>query len=154
MMTVLERLLQEDFFYWDNLCAEYEKINRSLKVPSVDKTALHEFNAKVEEYYTRAVYDYGRACRNKDAITRLIKNVLDDYYQGPNDRARKAAGIQFAQRFPAPEFYPEETVNLFDLEDKFLGYYYSMKATVMSLEAKAGAKITNNSLLNIETTIV
>lgn len=154
MNNVLERLLQEDFMQWDSLIAEYERINRSLKVPSVDKTALHHFNVRVEEEYTKALYDFGRARRNKDAITRLIENTMKDYYKGQNEIARKAAGIQFARSFPAPDNYPTETVNLFDLEDRFIGYYYSLEATVKSLQAKADAKITNNSLLNIEKDII
>jgi hypothetical protein len=153
-MNVLERLLQEDFEKWDQLVEEYEQINRSLKVPAVEKTALHHFNVRVEEEYTKALYDFGRARRNKDAIQRLIKNVLEDYYKGPNEQARKAAGIQYAKNYPAPDNYPYPTVNLFDLEDRFLGYYYLLEATVKSLEAKAGAKITNNSLLNIENNII
>ena len=153
-MNVLERLLQENFDEWDQLVADYEQTNRSLKVPPVEKTALHHFNVRVEEEYTKALYDFGRARRNKDAIQRLIKNVLEDYYKGPNDQARRAAGIQYAKNYPAPDNYPAPTVNLFDLEDRFLGYYYMMEATVKSLQAKADARITNNSLLNIESNII
>lgn len=149
-MNVLGRLLSEDFIEWDRLTTEYEQTNRSLKVPAVDRGALHKFNQDVEEQYSKAVYDYGRARRNKDAIDRLIEMTLKDYYAGNNEIARKAGGIQFARAFPTPENYPTETVNLFDLQDRFVGYYYSMQATVKSLEAKAGAKITNNSLLNID----
>lgn len=153
-MNVLERLLSENFEHWDSLVAEYERTNRSLKVPNLDKSALHIFNQKVEETYNNAVHDFGRARRNKDAIARLIDNTLKDYYKGANEIARKAAGIQFARNFPAPEWYPHPTVNLFDLEDRFVGYYYSLNATVKSLEAKADAKITTNSLLNIEERII
>lgn len=153
-MNVLERLLLIDVAEWDELVSEYERTNRSLKVPDVEKTALHNFNVQVDEQYTKALYDFGRARRNKDAIQRLIKNVLEDYYKGGNAEARKAAGIQFAKQFPTPDIYPVATVNLFDLEDLFVGYYYSLEATVKSLAAKAGAKITNNSLLNIEKEII
>lgn len=152
-MNVLDRLLQENFNQWDELVAEYERTNRSLKVPNVDKTALHFFNVKVEEEYTKALYDFGRARRNKDAIQRLIKNVLEDYYKGSNAESRKAAGIQFAKAYPTPDYYHVSSVNLFDLEDRFVGYYYSLEATIKSLQAKADAKITNNSLLNIENDI-
>lgn len=153
MSYVLERLLQEDFHEWENLLRTYEETNRSLKVPTVERTALHHFNQQVEEWYTRALYDYSRARRNKDAITRLIEMTLKDFYQGTNEAARKAAGIQYARSYPAPSFYPRETVNLFDLEDQFLFYYYGLEATVKSLQAKADAKITTNSLLNLEQAI-
>lgn len=152
-MSVLERLLQENFSEWDHLVFQYEQTNRSLKVPAVEKTALHHFNVRVEEEYTKALYDFGRARRNKDAIQRLIKNVLEDFYRGQNEQARRAAGIQLARQFPAPDNYPVSTINLFDLEDRFVGYYYSLEATVKSLQAKSDAKITNNSLLNIENSI-
>jgi hypothetical protein len=153
-MNVLERLLNTDFSDWDRLIDEYERTNRSLKVPELDRIALHHFNQQVEDLYSRAVYDFGRARRNKDAIERLIENTLKDLYKGGNELARKAAGIQFARSFPAPESYPFPTVDLFELQDRFVGFYYSMDATVKSLTAKADAKITNNSLLNHEEKII
>lgn len=153
-MNVLERLLQEEPAHWERLVAQYEATNRSLKVPAVDKVALHHFNVMVEDTYTQALYDFGRARRNKDAIQRLLKNVLEDYYKGSNGESRKAAGIQFAKVYPAPESYPYPTVNLFDLEDMFNGFHYSLEATIKSLQAKADAKITNNSLLNIEKNLI
>lgn len=153
-MNVLERLLQEDASEWKRLIDQYELINKNLKVPSVEKTALHHFNVSVEETYTQALYDFGRARRNRDAIQRLLKNTLEDLYKGSTQQARKAAGIQFARAFPAPENYPFPTVDLFVLEDQFNEYYYSLEATIKSLQAKADAKITNNSLLNIESNVV
>ncbi len=153
-MNVLSRLLNENFEEWDRLVFEYEQTNRALKVPAVDRTQLHHFNCQVEEEYTKAVYDFGRARRNKDAIQRLLKNILEDYYKGPNEQARKAAGIQLAQNYPAPEEFPFANVNLFDIEDRFNGYYYALEATVKSLHAKSEAKITNNSLLNIESDMI
>lgn len=152
-MNVLDRLLSEDFKKWEDLIDEYERTNRSLKVPDINEAAIHVFNVRIEEEYTKALYDFGRARRNKDAIQRYLKTVLEDFYKGPNEQARKAAGIQFAREFPAPSFWYEDTVNLFELEDLFVGYYYSLEATVKSLQAKADAKVTNNSLLKIENTI-
>jgi hypothetical protein len=153
-MTVLGRLLRENFNRWDELIAHYEQTNRTLKVPPVEKISLHLFNVQVEEEYTKALYDFGRARRNKDAIDRLLDMTLKDYYKGSNELSRKAGGIQYAKIYPTPEDYPQPTVNLFDLEDRFAGYYYSLDATVKSLQAKASAKITNNSLLNIEQNII
>lgn len=153
-MNVLERLLQEDPAEWKRVIDQYESINKHLKVPPVEKTALHHFNVSVEETYTQALYDFGRARRNRDAIQRLLKNTLEDLYKGSNEQARKAAGIQFARAFPAPDHYPLPTVDLFALEDQFNEYYYSLEATIKSLQAKADAKITNNSLLNIESNVV
>lgn len=149
-MNVLERLVQEDVADWEQRIYNFEAKNRALKVPTVEKVALHHFNVAVEETYTQALYDFSRARRNKDAIQRLLKNVLEDYYKGVNEQARKAAGIQYAKSYPAPDSYPHETINLFDLEDMFVGFFYSLEATIKSLQAKADAKITNNSLLNIE----
>lgn len=41
MNNVLDRLLSEDFKMWDNLIDEYERTNRSLKVPEINETAIH-----------------------------------------------------------------------------------------------------------------
>lgn len=154
-MSVLDRLLQVDLVYWDNMIYDYEQRNRNLKVPNENTTStLHDFNIRVNDFLTEALYEFGRARRNKDAIQRLIENITKDYYQGPNEHARKAAGIQFARQFPTPDNYPYPNVNLFDLEDKFVGYYYSLEATVKSLQAKGDAKVTNNSLLKIEQSII
>ncbi|EOO44404.1 hypothetical protein [Bacillus cereus] len=154
-MGMLERLLYEDLLTWENTIREYEDANVVLKVPSENSpSTLHSFNINVNELYTKVIHDFARARRNKDAIQRLIKTVLEDYYKGSNEQARKAAGIQLARVFPTPENYPVQTVNLFDLEDAFNGIFYALEATVKSLQAKADAKITSNSLLNIEKSLV
>lgn len=110
----------------------------------------------MNDLFTRAYYDFAKARRNKDAITRFIEAVLDDYYSGPNPQARKAGGIQYARAFPVPSGvqWNEPTVNLFDVEDRFKDYFYRMEATIKILEAKAGAKITNNSMLKIDRSVV
>jgi hypothetical protein len=151
LSKVLERLLLEDLDDWEKIIANLEQRNLNLKVPLENtKTTLHHFNCQLNELYTEVQYYFARARRNKDAIERLIDNVLKDHYKGGNDRERRAAGIQFAQKYPAPVgFYPE-TVDLFYLEDKFKWFYYSLESIIQSLNAKAGAKITNNSLLKID----
>jgi hypothetical protein len=154
-MSVLDRLLNEDFSYWDQLVDRYEMENKNLPVPYENSTeTLHQFNIQLNDLYTRAYYDFARARRNKDAIERFIENVLKDYYAGPNEIARKAGGIQYAKKYPAPDFWHEETVNLFDIEDRFREYYYSMEATIKTLEAKADSKITGNALLKIERSLM
>jgi uncharacterized protein YpuA (DUF1002 family) len=115
---------------------------------------LHNFNVRVNELFNRVIYDFARARRNKDAIERLVDNVLKDYYSGPNELARKAAGIQLAKSYPAPVEWGQETIDLFDLEDRFRFYFYSLDATVKSLAMKGEAKITNNSLLKLEKDLV
>jgi hypothetical protein len=151
MSYVLERLLSEDLAHWEALVSEYEARTNALKVPkenSID--TLHDFNVQANELYTRASFDFARARRNKDAIERFVENVLKDYYNGPNELARKAGGIQYARAYPAPDTCRESQVNLFDLEDRFRHYYYMMDSVISSLEAKAESKITNNSLLKLE----
>lgn len=148
---MLNRLLREDFDMWNSLIASYEHQAISLKVPMENTpTTLKQFNYNVEELYSRALFDYNRSRRNRDAIQRFLKSVLDDAYRGSNAESRKAAGIQYARQYPAPDFWPTDYVNIFDLEDIFNGYYYMMEGVIKSLEAKAQAKITNNSLLNLE----
>src|SRR5579875_2129938 len=154
-MSVLERLLSEDFQAWDKLMIYYEEKNKNLRIPSENTLeTLHYFNIALNELYTEASYDFARARRNKDAIERLLESTLKDYYKGSNDLARKAGGIQYARSYPAPDFWPHETVNLFDLEDLFRHYYYTMESTIKTLEQKASGKITNYSLLRIEQKIM
>lgn len=148
---VLRRLLSEDLEHWENIINNLEERNRQLKVPTENTPAtLHMFNYQVNDLYTETQYYYARARRNKDAIERIIYNVLNDLYSGKNDWARRAAGIQYAQNYPTPPgFYPDK-VDLFYLEDKFKWFYYALDSIIKSLQAKAEAKITNNSLLKID----
>ncbi|SFJ63655.1 hypothetical protein SAMN02799624_05294 [Paenibacillus sp. UNC496MF] len=151
MSYVLERLLSEDLVAWEQLVSDYEMHTVALKVPRENSIeSLHDFNIRANELYTRASFDFARARRNKDAIERFVENVLKDYYNGPNELARKAGGIQYARAFPAPDAWREPHVNLFDLEDRFRHYYYMMDSVISSLEAKAESRITNNSLLKLE----
>jgi hypothetical protein len=154
-MSVLERLLNEDFQNWDKLMLYYEDKNKKLRVPSENTSeTLHTFNINLNELFTEASYDFARARRNKEAIERLLESTLKDYYKGSNELARKAGGIQYARVYPAPDFWPQETINLFDLEDQFRHYFYTMDSTMKTLEQKAGGKITNNSLLRLEQKIL
>jgi hypothetical protein len=153
-MDILTRLLMESHTEWEILIQNYQQRNMNLKVPRDNsKDTLRMFNADLNDLYTEVEYDFARARRNKDAMERYLENVLDDYYGGSNPQARKAGGIQLARNFPAPEFYHEQTVNLFNLEDMFKWYYVSLQATIRSLQAKADAKITSNSLLNLEKSV-
>lgn len=152
---VLARLLQEDLDQWSKLLQYYEEKNGQLVVPFENNTTtLHHFNVELNNLYNQAYYDYARARRNKEAIERLLESVLKDYYKGPNPDARRAGGIQYARNYPAPDFYPTETVDLFWLEDQFRYIYYHMEATIKILQMKAEGKITNNSLLRIEQSIL
>ena len=148
---VLRRLLSEDLDDWEKIIKNLEDRNRQLKVPTENTTAtLHVFNCQVSDLYSEVQYYFARARRNKDAIERIIYNVLNDLYSGKNDWARRAAGIQYAQNYPTPPgFYPDK-VDLFYLEDKFKWFYYALDSIIKSLQAKAEAKITNNSLLKID----
>src|SRR5690606_12596396 len=146
---ILHRLLLENYDEWQKTCDSLIKRNKDITVPSVnDITTLHNFNVALSELYTETSYYFALARQNRDAIKRIIENTLKDYYKGKNDAARKAAGVQYAQKYPVPEsakpFYPSDTVNLFDLEDKINGYYYILESIMKSLEHKASAKITSN----------
>lgn len=153
-MNVLERLLHEDFEEWDQLIEYYQRENKKLLVPAENTPeTLHEFNRNIDKLFTEAYYDFARARRNKDAIDRFIEMVLKDYYKGPNPDARRAAGIQLAQNYPVDGF-EEDRVNLFELQDRFSYYYYQLESTVKILDRKAQSKITSNSILNIERTLV
>lgn len=156
---MLRRLLLEDMDEWNRICESISLKNQSLRVPTVnDTTTLHHFNVDLSDLFTEANYHFGKARRNKDAIERIIENTLKDYYKGPNEIARKAAGLQLSQRYPVPEsieaYYPYPTVNLFELQDKINGYFYDLDAVLKTLQIKSGAKITNNSILNIEKSLI
>ena len=155
MSKVLQRLLLEDFNEWENKLESFKQRNLSIKVPKENNlSTLHQFNCSINDLYTEVEHDFAIARTNRDAIDRLIKNVIDDHYSGSNDRARKAAGIQFAKKYPVKQFYHEDYVDLFELEYQFNKIYYSLDAVIKSLKAKADAKITSNSLLNIERSLI
>jgi hypothetical protein len=152
---VLTRLCNEDFELWEETVKQYEIENKKILVPSDNSVdTLHNFNIKLNELYTKAYYEYARSRRNKDAIERLIDNVLKQFTEGKNEAARKAAAIDYAKNFPNPSESFSETVDLFYLEDRFLYFYYSLDATIQTLKAKAESKITNNSLLKLEKSIL
>lgn len=155
MSEALRHLLMEDFDELDRIAFEFESRNRALKVPHENNTStLHEFNININELYTEVEYEFAKARAYKDAIARIIENVLKDYYKGTNEIARKAAGYQLARKYPVGEFYHEPYINLFDLEHRINRYYNSLESSVKILKAKAEAKITNNSLLNIERSLI
>lgn len=148
---MLDYLLQNNIREWDHLIANYEAEAKALKVPTENTPyTLSNFNWAIEDLYSRAIFDYNRTRTNFDAIKRFLKTVLEDAYTGSNDLTRKAAGIQRARAYPAPEFYHQQTVNLFELEMQFSYHYYMMEGVVKSIEAKQAAKVTNNSLLKME----
>lgn len=148
---MIDYLLQQDIPAWDHLVHNYELESKALKVPSENNIAtLWAFNSALENIYSRAIFDFNRARTNYDAVKRFIKSVLEDAYHGNNDMSRKAAGIQRARQYPAPEFYHQQFVNLFTLETQFAYHFFMMEGVVKSIEAKMAAKLTNNSLLKLE----
>ncbi len=156
---MLKRLLLEDYDDREALCKQLVEENMELKVPTVnDTTTLHNFNCELSTLFDRSQYWFNKSRQDKDAIERLLEVVLKDYYVGKNDAARRAAGYQFAQKYPIPEdilhFFNTQVVNLFELEDKINGCYYTLDAIMKSLHHKSSAKITNNSILNIERSLV
>jgi hypothetical protein len=155
MSRVLQRLLAEDHIYWTNLVNNYEEEVKALRVPTENSTvSLQQFNSRLDELFARASFDLSRATRNKEAMEALLKNVLETVYGGANDKDRKSISIKMAQEYPTgiPN-YPVETVDLFEYMDSFNFYYLMMKSTMKVLVEKEGSKITNNSLLKIDSTM-
>ena len=156
---MLHVLLREDFEQWESLIAGYEQQALSLKVPRENSTTtLSEFNSRLDELFTKASFDFNRARVNKDVMNRFIKTVSDDYYEGANDKIRKAAALRMIQNYPTPEFYIAQygvmNINLFELQYRFDKYYYTMEAVMKSLDAKASSRITTNSLLKLESATI
>lgn len=153
-MAVIDILLRENMFHWNDLTLNYEIETKNLKVPKENSTVtLLDFNMKLDDLYTRAAYDYGRIRRLKDIMDGLLESILKDLYGGANDAARRAGGIQRARNFPV-DGYEFQTVNLYDLQANILNLYYSMQATIKAIEGKLGAKITSNFLLKIENELI
>lgn len=156
---MLHILLREDFNKWESLTAEYERQALSIKVPRENSTTtLSEFTVQLDELYTKASFDFNRARVNRDTMNRFLKTVLDDYYEGKNDGIRRAAAIRMAKHYPTPDFYKQaynvEFIDLYELQFLFDKYYFSLEAVMKSLEAKANSRITNNSLLKLESATV
>jgi hypothetical protein len=150
-MNMLQRLLNENLSEWMRIVAAYETDNRRLLVPADNSVeTLHVFNVEINNLYTNAYYDYARARRNKDAIDRFLDAVLKDRYSGANEAARRGAAIEKAKEYP----FNDETIDLFELQDVFHHLYLMMDATIQTLKAKADSKVTNNSLLKLEKSII
>lgn len=148
---VLRTLLSLNFNFLNEKALSFEERNKSIKVPKDNTpTTLHIFNMSISELYTEAEYEFGRARAYKDAIERLIESTLRGNYSGKNEAERKSAAYFYCQHYPSYGFAVEDTVNLFDLEYLIHDYFNSLEATIKGLNAKSSARITSNSLLNID----
>jgi hypothetical protein len=151
----LLRLLNEDLNEWHRIVQSYEQKNKALLVPSDNSVdTLHDFNIRISELYTETYYDYARSRRNKDALERLIDSIFKDSYSGKNEAARKAQAISRIYAYPVPGSLIEETIDLYELLDYFSYFYLMLDATIQTLKAKSDSKITNNSLLKLEKSII
>jgi hypothetical protein len=154
LQPVLERLLREDLQAWEDRVTHFETRNRKLRVPMENTTqTLHHFNVEINDLYSETYYWFARARSNRDSIVRLLESVLKDYYRGSNPEQRKAGGYQLARHYPAPEFYGQPAVNLFDLEDRLNEFFNRMDALIWTIRAKSDSKVTNNSILKIDASI-
>lgn len=147
---VLNILVNLDFSLLNQDAERYEIRNKQLKVPQENNhVTLHMFNVNISELHTEVEYDFGRARGYKDAIERLIDATLKGNYAGKNESERRAASYYYCRNYPNP-FTIGETVDLFDMEYAIRHYYNMLDATLKVLHAKSSARITSNSLLNIE----
>lgn len=148
---VLKTLLALNFEELQGITSNFEARNRTIKVPNENSpTTLHMFNMQLSELHTDVEYELGRARGYRDAIARLIDAVLKDNYVGKNELERKAAGYRFCRQYPTDGYHYENSVNLFDLEFQINEFYNSLDSSVKILHAKSSARITSNSLLNID----
>ncbi len=154
-MPVIDRIVSIDFQDWDAKVQYYEQRIKNLPVPRENNTTtLFLFNQQIDEILSTASYDYARARSNKESIEAFLESIFKDYYEGANESARKAAGIQYARHYPAPDEHHSPFVNLYDIRDQLFYYFYMMSATISALTGKRDAKITNNALLKLETDLM
>lgn len=152
--SALERILLKDFSFLDSKVSELQSKTLALIVPRENSSyTLHMFNCELSDLFTEVNFYFYELKRDKEALEVLIESVLKDLYQGNNDKARTAAGYQHARNYPHP-FEEGQSINLFDLADLINGYFYTLQASVKSLESKNSSKITSNSLMNIEKSLL
>lgn len=152
---VLRTLLNVDFNELNEKADNFEMRNRQIKVPQENTpTTLHIFNMQLSELYTEVEYEFARVRAYKDAIERLIEATLKGAFTGKNEAERKANAYFYCQNYPTNGFSVDDKVNLFDLEYLISNHYNRLEASVKVLQAKSSAKITSNSLLNIERSLV
>lgn len=152
---MLEFILSFDLDHYENHANAMMERVFALKVPRENNiNTLAQFNYQLDDLHTEVTFSYNRLRSLKDASSRFLKNVLDDHYAGSSSTARKAAGIQLAQRYPTTgvttrESLPEQ-IDLFLLNAR-INYVHDMyQACIDSISNKSNAKITNNSLLKLE----
>ncbi|MBA4293844.1 hypothetical protein C0431_12850 [bacterium] len=148
---MIQRILAENRAEWDEMLVLFQSQNMQARVQRENSTeTLHELNVALANLYDRVMPYHGKARAYKDALERLIDRTIKGYNEGKNEAARRSGGIQLCREYVVHYPNSEYVCNLFDLQDDWAFYFEQLDAIVRSIRFKSDAKITNNSLLNLE----
>lgn len=150
---MIERLFRENTPQWEVFIENFMTRNRNIVIRNENSVAtLHEFNMALTHLHDEVCPYYYRARAYKDTLEKLIdrtiKSATGDNLK--NESARRSHGINLCTNFEVNGY----SYNLYDYLDHW-NYLESLLESLMkSIKFKADAKITNNSLLNIERSLI
>lgn len=150
---MIDRILYQNPNVWEERIDAYVTRNMNLRIKNENSPPiLFEFNQQLSHLHDEVCYDFYRARAFVDGldktIDRIIKSVEQD--RGKNESARRAAGIRDCQNY----IHNGSSVNLYDILDRWSYLEHVLDSLMKSIRFKADAKITNNSLLNLERNLV
>lgn len=150
---MIDRILYQNPNLWEERIDGFVARNREIRIKNENSTTnLFEFNQSLTHLHDEVCHDYYRARAFTDSldktIDRVIKSVGND--EGKNESARRAIGIGRCQTYT----FNGLVLNLYDLLDRWSYIEHVLDAIMKSIRFKAESKITNNSLLNLERSLV
>ncbi|MGF0347664.1 hypothetical protein ACQR3P_28905 [Rhodococcus sp. IEGM1300] len=152
---MIKRILNESRMEWEENILLFNSLNMQARVSEENTPqTLHELNVRLSGLFDRVMPYYGRARAYNDVLDRLIDRTIKVESEGKNEAERRANGINACRKFIV--HYPDTDyeTNLFDLRDQWSLYYEQLDSIVKSLRFKSDAKITNNSLLSMESKLI
>lgn len=154
-MSMIKRILSESAMEWEENIVLLSSLNSQARVQSENShETLHELNVRLSELYDRLMPFYSRARAYNDALERLIDRTIKGETEGKNEAERRAKGIANCRTFIVQYPEVEYPCNLYDLRDQWAFYYEQLDSIVRAVRFKADAKITNNSLLSMESKLL
>lgn len=148
---MIQRIVRENILGWEQMVESLLNRNAQIRIDNENSTTnLFEFNQALAHLHDEVAPHYYRARAFKDALDKLIDRTIKGQLEGKNEGARRAAGIHACQFF----LIGNTQYNLFDYLDQWNHIELLLEGLMKSIKFKADAKITNNSLLNLERGLV
>ena len=148
---MIQRVVRENVPGWEQMVESFLHRNAQIRIDNENSTTkLFEFNQALAHLHDEVAPYYYRARAFKDALDKLIDRTIKGQLEGKNEAARRAAGIHTCQCF----LIEGTAYNLFDYLDQWNHIELLLEGLMKSIKFKADAKITNNSLLNLERGLV